>query len=625
MSDLTKVVQKLTETNARLDTLSKEVEDGNSAIYSLPDALSEVIPKPVASTGNDGIVDGLKGMKKTDIEVQQNTKEMLDKQDQTNKLLNMTADEIRYQQKTNSDLVMQFADDAIAGNADAISELRQLQKDDGGLVTEQLTQEKLDELLAVLKLANNKENKREGFKAIGESIKSALGKTGLFGMMKSIGGYFSGLAKSAGKGALNILKTLGLAAGLGLLITVLESDMLKKFLSVENIERFRLGIKRFVDSVKKVFDAFFGPEGGFFKGIRTLGEELGLIEKETDDANKTLLSNLSTLGIAATIIAIGGSFLLLKKGFTALRNMVTGQTSKTLKTADVTTGGGKPGTVNKMTGRLIGADGKDTTLKKGDKGFKKAQQNVKKISGGAGSKAGKIAKGIFKRIPAIGLLFGISDILNIASSGASPKEMTEQIAGVLGGLGGSVLGAIAGTFGGGLLGGPIGAFIGGIGGGAAGYFIGEEIALGAAQFLTGQTIDAFDGLLSMFSGNKGKPPPDMVSEFGGKASATKDKKFNVDAFAKGSIGDKNARFRTMGGGTKGAYLKLVKESRGIANADESLMMVDGLGSSGRASGGGTVNNFNTITQGGNTTNETKTIMSKSVNNSSISEQYVFST
>ena len=280
-----------------------------------------------------------------------------------------------------------------------------------------------------------------------------------------------------------------------------------------------------------------------------------------------------------------------------------------------------------MTGRLIGADGKDTTLKKGDKGFKKAQQNVKKISGGAGSKAGKIAKGIFKRIPAIGLLFGISDILNIASSGASPKEMTEQIAGVLGGLGGSVLGAIAGTFGGGLLGGPIGAFIGGIGGGAAGYFIGEEIALGAAQFLTGQTIDAFDGLLSMFSGNKDKPPPDMVSEFGGKASATKDKKFNVDAFAKGSIGDKNARFRTMGGGTKGAFSKLLKESRGIANADESIMMVDGFGPSGGAGGKAPViNNFNTVnsTQSDNSNNSSTINQSKSVT-SPLSQQYLYST
>ena len=60
------------------------------------------------------------------------------------------------------------------------------------------------------------------------------------------------------------------------------------------------------------------------------------------------------------------------------------------------------------------------------------------------------------------------------------------------------------------------------------------------------------------------------------------------------------------------------------------MMVDGFGPSGGASGGAggrvpVINNFNTITQGGNTTNETKTIMSKSVNNSSISEQYVFST
>ena len=53
--------------------------------------------------------------------------------------------------------------------------------------------------------------------------------------------------------------------------------------------------------------------------------------------------------------------------------------------SSVATGAGKltgmgkgPGTVNKKTGFLRGADGKDTVLKPGDKGFKQAQDQIKK-------------------------------------------------------------------------------------------------------------------------------------------------------------------------------------------------------------------------------------------------------
>ena len=70
-------------------------------------------------------------------------------------------------------------------------------------------------------------------------------------------------------------------------------------------------------------------------------------------------------------------------------------------------------------------------------------------------------------------------------------------------------------------------------------------------------------------------PSMAVDDFSsGKASATKDKTINLDAFAKGSIGDENARFRTMGGGIGGAFDKLLKESLGKKNPDSNLMMVD---------------------------------------------------
>jgi hypothetical protein len=39
--------------------------------------------------------------------------------------------------------------------------------------------------------------------------------------------------------------------------------------------------------------------------------------------------------------------------------------------------GKTPGTVNKDTGKLRGADGKDTTIKQGDKGFDKARDQIK--------------------------------------------------------------------------------------------------------------------------------------------------------------------------------------------------------------------------------------------------------
>jgi len=615
MSDLGKVVQKLSETNLRLAKLEEQNTESNTAASIIAQSLPEILNDRSIATGREKF-DKREKITETDDNVRKNTEVLGEKLDKLQATEIQTADDIRYAAKTNSDLVMHLADSAIAGNADAISELSKLQKDDGGLVTEQLTQEKLDELLGVLKLANNKENKREGFKAIGESIKSALGKTGLFGMMKSIGGYFSGLAKSAGKGALNILKTLGLAAGLGLLITVLESDMLKKFLSVENIERFRLGIKRFVDSTKKVFDAYFGPEGGFFKAIRTLGEELGLIEKETDDANKKLIDELKNKGIAASVIAIGGSFLLLKKAFTSLRNMVTGQTTKTLKNAGVKTGGGKPGSVNKR-GFLIDNKGRATTTNKSSPDFKKNRKqilkNESKLKGGA-------FKSIARKIPAIGMFFTIEDILNVlGNESLSTQEKTAGIAEVLFKLGGSIIGAAAGGTLGTAIGGPFGTFVGGLLGGTLGYIYSEETARGAAQYLLGEPITAFDYLKEAFKNRRKEVKQLDTGKNLTKSSQTIPGFTNVNGVL---VKNKPKNFPIPKSRPKDLNFKVGDDA---AASGERMIGGNPFLTAKMFGNSPVINNFNTITKGGDTTSEVKNLLSTRLVTPSLNQLFIYST
>ena len=76
----------------------------------------------------------------------------------------------------------------------------------------------------------------------------------------------------------------------------------------------------------------------------------------------------------------GGALTLAKAAAvtaakTAAKKTAAGAAQKVGK---LTGKGSGPGTINKKTGFLRGADGKDTVLKKGDKGFKKAQDQIKK-------------------------------------------------------------------------------------------------------------------------------------------------------------------------------------------------------------------------------------------------------
>jgi hypothetical protein len=98
--------------------------------------------------------------------------------------------------------------------------------------------------------------------------------------------------------------------------------------------------------------------------------------------------------------------------------------------------------------------------------------------------------GIAKKIPLIGPVFTGLAVMSLLSSNKSPKEISSGLAGIIGGLGGSILGGFLGSIAGSIIPGP-GTIIGAIGGSILGGLGGETIATGLAQWMTGQKVDAF--------------------------------------------------------------------------------------------------------------------------------------
>ena len=98
--------------------------------------------------------------------------------------------------------------------------------------------------------------------------------------------------------------------------------------------------------------------------------------------------------------------------------------------------------------------------------------------------------GLAKRIPGVGALLAGGELLSILYGDGSTQDKIAGGAGILGGLGGSALGAIAGATVGSVV--PVaGTAIGGLLGGAGGYFFGESVAKGLMEWLLGQKVSAF--------------------------------------------------------------------------------------------------------------------------------------
>ena len=124
--------------------------------------------------------------------------------------------------------------------------------------------------------------------------------------------------------------------------------------------------------------------------------------------------------------------------------------------------------------------------------------------------------GVAKRIPILGTVLGAAEVLSILASDASTEDKVAGVAGALGGIGGSALGAMmGGTLGTAIFPG-VGTVIGGALGGFGGYFLASSMTKALAQWMLGQKVDAFplDFLNDLMNGDE-KPQTGTGTGTGG--------------------------------------------------------------------------------------------------------------
>ena len=487
---------------------------------------------------------------------------------------------------------------------------------------------------------------KESIKDRARELGAAIGNSATFKFLKTtlgkLGGFLGGLLKGVAKTGGSIFSALFKAAGLGLLIAFLNSDMFKNFFSEENIKKFQNAIANFIDfvkglfdrifteenkqmlsemvsslieSIKNIFGAFFGEEGSFLNGLKQIAIELGIIKSGMDeDAEevKGIMAIIKDNPITSFLVALGGTWLAVKAAFVGLGAGASKLLEKMgMKTAQANRTQSQGGRTAQQAASAPQAPTRKFTIKDG-KFFDKS--GTKLLSGSALTTAqetykmdqarplgnpntaafraaGRFVKPVLtllQKVPILGNVLGAATLYNILGDpNLSTIQKTEGIAGVLGGLAGSTLGAIGGALLGGMIPLPGTTFLGGLTGGALGYFFGEEIALATAQFLTGQSISAFDGIKGFFGGSgAGKNLGMSPGAMGGRTSGLS----MTDTKKAAAL---NAQFDAMS-----------PEQRNLAMAG------------GGANGGGAITIVNSVNKGGDTTTN-MTSMSESLVNASM--------
>ena len=221
-------------------------------------------------------------------------------------------------------------------------------------------------------------------------------------------------------------------------------------------------------------------------GVATLlmpGKILGLL------AGATRLLMASPAGLA--LLAIAGGGLLANKLMG--NNITEGEVDPTaFGVGSLATGvgiyGAKKG-IDKLRGKPSGGK---TDIDPSSKSLK-----------GKGGMEGRIDKGLMSslrkyprlakflkfagRFGGLGTLIGVGEIINMARTGNLTVEAVSGLfGGILGGVGGTKLGAAIGSF----FPGP-GTIIGGLLGGGLGYLAGDTIAKALGQWMLGKKVDAF--------------------------------------------------------------------------------------------------------------------------------------
>ena len=339
------------------------------------------------------------------------------------------------------------------------------------------------------------------------------------------------------------------------------------------------------------------------------------MDEDAEEA-KGILAIIKDNPITSFLVALGGTWLAVKAAFVGLGAGASKLLEKMgMKTAQANRTQSQGGRTAQQAASAPQAPTRKFTIKDGkffDKSGTKllsgsalttAQETYKMDQAkplgnpntAAFKAAGRFVKPVLtllKRVPILGNVLGAATLYNILGDpNLSTIQKTEGIAGVLGGLAGSTLGAIGGAILGGMIPLPGTTFLGGLTGGALGYFFGEEIALATAQFLTGQSISAFDGIKGFFGGgggagkNLGMSPGAMGGRTSGLSMTDTEKAAAL-----------NAQFAAMN--------PFELQSRNLAMAG------------GGVNGGGAITIVNSVNKGGDTTTN-MTSMSESLVNASM--------
>ena len=264
--------------------------------------------------------------------------------------------------------------------------------------------------------------------------------------------------------------------------------------------------------------AFLLMPGKFLKALKFLAKfaltKKGLVTLITGAAagkiGMDLFGENGTFGgdtaLASGALVAGGSYL----GFKAIQ----GAGNRSAPTVDddkirakQSTKLNKPGSINPKTNKIVGVDGKDTTVSGDSKDAKKLQKNIKNLSGKyprifSGKGILKFLKG-FGPLAALSGVFAMSEVQDVLASQLPEDEKKKQIGNILG----MELNML--TLGG------IGAAIGGLGFGPKGAVLGGTIASVLGAFAP-NVAGGF--LADFFLGGNPRLSPEQQKQFSVEAA-----------------------------------------------------------------------------------------------------------
>jgi len=271
-------------------------------------------------------------------------------------------------------------------------------------------------------------------------------------------------------------------------------------------------------AISTFFKGFGDAVGSGLKSINNLLE--GKSENTFKDIGKSLLlvGGVAALFMPGKILALlagasrlmmatpaGAALLAIAGGGVGINKLMgneatdsSGFIASTAATGAALYGGKK--VVDKFKGKSSVSKAPDIDpASKGLKGKDGAEGRIDKGLMKSLSKYPRLAKFLkfAGRFGGLGTLLGVGEILNMARTGnVTVDAVSGLFGGILGGVGGTKLGAALGSF----FPGP-GTILGGIVGGGLGYFAGDTVAKGLSQWMLGKKVDAFgfDAINNLFN------------------------------------------------------------------------------------------------------------------------------